>query len=141
MGSVETAELRMFLLFHKTTVTTYMTEIPTAAPAGSSPSTGDPDSRSAVPPMKKTTMRRTSQMLNHRGTKVSLEPRLLMRGRSSEGNLARLPNGLEMSRPASSSILHQTRFAAAGRVGSIELLGCRVIISVCEGFLLGTLER
>ena len=32
-------------------------------------------------------------------------------------------NGLEMSRPAGSSILHQTRFAAAGRVGSIELLG------------------
>src|SRR3990170_3605720 len=28
-----------------------------------------------------------------------------------------------MSRPASASILHQTRFAAAGRVGSIELLG------------------
>ena len=34
----------------------------------------------------------------------------------------RLPNGLEMSRPASASILHQTRFAAAGRVGSIERL-------------------
>jgi len=33
------------------------------------------------------------------------------------------PNGLEMSRPASSSIVSQTRFAAAGRVGSIELLG------------------
>ena len=33
------------------------------------------------------------------------------------------PNGLEMSRPASASILRQTRFAAAGRVGSIELLG------------------
>ena len=33
------------------------------------------------------------------------------------------PNGLEMSRPASSSSLHYTRFAAAGRVGSIELLG------------------
>jgi hypothetical protein len=33
------------------------------------------------------------------------------------------PNGLEMSRPARSWILHQTRFAAAGRVGSIELLG------------------
>jgi hypothetical protein len=28
-----------------------------------------------------------------------------------------------MSRPASSSNLHYTRFAAAGRVGSIELLG------------------
>jgi hypothetical protein len=37
--------------------------------------------------------------------------------------VARLPNGLEMSRPASSSNLHYTRFAAAGRVGSIELLG------------------
>jgi len=34
-----------------------------------------------------------------------------------------LPNGLEMSRPASASILARTRFAAAGRVGSIELLG------------------
>src|SRR3990172_4854792 len=34
-----------------------------------------------------------------------------------------LPNGLEMSRPASSSIVAQTRFGAAGRVGSIELLG------------------
>jgi len=33
------------------------------------------------------------------------------------------PNGLEMSRPASSSILALMRFAAAGRVGSIELLG------------------
>jgi len=33
------------------------------------------------------------------------------------------PNGLEMSRPASSSIVSQIRFAAAGRVGSIELLG------------------
>ena len=32
-------------------------------------------------------------------------------------------NGLEMSRPASSSIVSQTRIAAAGRVGSIELLG------------------
>ena len=37
------------------------------------------------------------------------------------------PNGLEMSRPASASILHQTRFAAAGRVGSIELLGRRIV--------------
>src|SRR3990172_116706 len=36
------------------------------------------------------------------------------------------PNGLEMSRPASSSIVAQTRFAAAGRVGSIELLGLRL---------------
>src|SRR3989304_630336 len=35
----------------------------------------------------------------------------------------RAPNGLEMSRPASASIVSQTRFAAAGRVGSIELLG------------------
>jgi len=34
-----------------------------------------------------------------------------------------LPNGLEMSRPASASILARTRFAAAGQVGSIELLG------------------
>src|SRR3990172_551635 len=33
------------------------------------------------------------------------------------------PNGLEMSRPASSSIVADIRFAAAGRVGSIELLG------------------
>jgi hypothetical protein len=33
------------------------------------------------------------------------------------------PNGLEMSRPARSWNLSQTRFAAAGRVGSIELLG------------------
>ena len=33
------------------------------------------------------------------------------------------PNGLEMSRPASASIVSQIRFAAAGRVGSIELLG------------------
>jgi len=31
-------------------------------------------------------------------------------------------NGLEMSRPASASIVSQTRFAAAGRVGSIELI-------------------
>jgi hypothetical protein len=37
--------------------------------------------------------------------------------------LGGLPNGLEMSRPASSSNLHYTRFAAAGRVGSIEVLG------------------
>ena len=36
---------------------------------------------------------------------------------------SRAYNGLEMSRPASASILHQTRFAAAGQVGSIELLG------------------
>jgi hypothetical protein len=36
---------------------------------------------------------------------------------------APMPNGLEMSRPASSSNQHYTRFAAAGRVGSIELLG------------------
>jgi len=33
------------------------------------------------------------------------------------------PNGLEMNRPAGSSIGAQTRFAAAGRVGSIELFG------------------
>ena len=32
-------------------------------------------------------------------------------------------NGLEMSRPASAWIVSQTRFAGAGRVGSIELLG------------------
>src|SRR3990172_4567259 len=31
-----------------------------------------------------------------------------------------------MSRPASSSIVSRTRFAAAGRVGSIELLGARL---------------
>ena len=36
------------------------------------------------------------------------------------------PNGLEMSRPASSSIVSQIRFAAAGRVGSIELLGAQL---------------
>ena len=34
-----------------------------------------------------------------------------------------LPNGLEMSRPASAQIVSRIRFAAAGRVGSIELLG------------------
>ena len=34
-----------------------------------------------------------------------------------------MPNGLEMSRPAISSILHQTRLAATGWVGFIELLG------------------
>jgi hypothetical protein len=34
-----------------------------------------------------------------------------------------LPNGLEMRRPASSSKLHYTRFAPAGRIDSIELLG------------------
>jgi hypothetical protein len=37
-----------------------------------------------------------------------------------------MPNGIEMSRPASSSIVAQTRFAEAGRVGSIELLGARL---------------
>ena len=46
-----------------------------------------------------------------------------MRGRPSP------PNGLEMSCPASSSNLHYTRFAAAGRVGSIELLGARLSAS------------
>ena len=35
------------------------------------------------------------------------------------------PNGLEMSRPASALIVSRYRFAAAGRVGSIELLGGR----------------
>jgi len=40
-----------------------------------------------------------------------------------EGEWRRLSNGLEMSHPASSSIVAQTRFAAAGRVGSIELFG------------------
>jgi hypothetical protein len=33
------------------------------------------------------------------------------------------PNGLEMSRPASAHIVSRIRFSAAGRVGSIELLG------------------
>jgi hypothetical protein len=33
------------------------------------------------------------------------------------------PNGLEVSRPASSQSVSRTRLAAAGRVGSIELLG------------------
>ena len=35
------------------------------------------------------------------------------------------PNGLEMGRPASSWNLSSTRFSAAGRVGSIELLGAQ----------------
>jgi hypothetical protein len=35
----------------------------------------------------------------------------------------RMPNGLELSRPASSWGVSRTRFAAAGQVGSIELLG------------------
>ena len=35
------------------------------------------------------------------------------------------PNGLEMSRPASAWIVPQKAYAAAGRVGSIELLGGR----------------
>ena len=35
------------------------------------------------------------------------------------------PNGLEMSRPASAHIVSGIRFAAAGRVGSIELLARR----------------
>jgi len=39
-----------------------------------------------------------------------------------------MPNGLEMSRPANSSILSQTRFAAAGRGGSIELLGGQHVV-------------
>ena len=34
-----------------------------------------------------------------------------------------LPNGLEMSRPASAQIVSRIGFDAAGRVGSIELLG------------------
>ena len=33
------------------------------------------------------------------------------------------PNGLEMSRPASAQIVSRIRLSAAGRVGSIELLG------------------
>ena len=41
-------------------------------------------------------------------------------------------NGLEMSRPASSSIVSKTRFAAAGRVGSIELLGGPTSLCVWE---------
>jgi len=40
------------------------------------------------------------------------------------------PNGLEMSRPASASIVSQTRFAAAGRVGSIELLGRQLVAAL-----------
>jgi len=46
-------------------------------------------------------------------------------GPGQDGGRERLqrPNGLEMSRPASSWIVSQIRFAAAGRVGSIELLG------------------
>jgi len=44
-------------------------------------------------------------------------------GRVKLAFTCRLPNGLEMSRPASSSIVSQIRFAAAGRVSSIELLG------------------
>ena len=39
------------------------------------------------------------------------------------------PNGLEMSRPASSSLVSQIRFPASGRVGSIELLGSLEIYS------------
>ena len=39
------------------------------------------------------------------------------------GRRGATPNGLEMSRPASSWKLSQARFFAAGRVGSIELLG------------------
>ena len=42
--------------------------------------------------------------------------------------LCPMPSGLEMSRPASSSILSQTRFAAAGRGGSIELLGGQHVV-------------
>ncbi len=38
-------------------------------------------------------------------------------------HILRKSNGLEMSRPASSWIVSQSLFAAAGRVGSIELLG------------------
>jgi hypothetical protein len=32
-------------------------------------------------------------------------------------------NGLEMSRPASSSLVAQARFAAVGQIGTIELFG------------------
>ena len=39
------------------------------------------------------------------------------------GTRSRLPNGLEMSRPASAQIVSRIRLAASGRVGSIELLG------------------
>jgi len=35
-----------------------------------------------------------------------------------------------MSRPASASIVSQTRFAAAGRVGSIELLGRQLVAAL-----------
>ena len=46
-----------------------------------------------------------------------------------------LPNGLEMSRPASAQIVSDIRFAAAGRVGSIELLGISEVVqeTVKEG--------
>lgn len=44
-----------------------------------------------------------------------------------DGNKWQRPNGLEMSRPASAAILHETRFAAAGRDGSIELLGSALL--------------
>jgi hypothetical protein len=42
------------------------------------------------------------------------------------------PNGIEMSRPASSSNPHYTRFAAAGRVGSIELFGGGKDLVICH---------
>ena len=51
----------------------------------------------------------------------------MMACRSGMGRYLGRPNGLEMSRPASSSNLSWTRFAAAGRVGSIELLGRSVL--------------
>jgi hypothetical protein len=44
-----------------------------------------------------------------------------------------MDNGLEMSRPASAPNLRHTRFAAAGRVGSIELLGGRLRVLTLDG--------
>jgi len=39
--------------------------------------------------------------------------------------ISALPNGLEMSRPASPRLVSHTSQRLAGRVGSIELLGCQ----------------
>ena len=44
-----------------------------------------------------------------------------------------LPNGLEMSRPASAWIVHRNAQAAAGRVGSIELFGGGLTVLLGEG--------
>ena len=58
---------------------------------------------------------------------MTLVPRLV--GRRIDG----LPNGLEMSRPASAQIVARIRFAAAGRVGSIELFGGGMTVLLGEG--------